>query len=117
MNLFHVTGGAAANIIRGNVSFENIDISTHHSDGSGYILDQMSDGAAFINNIGFHNGGSCIRLTNSTGALIVNNTCWRNGLDPRSTSTHGTGAAVAAARGLEEADERSTPRTEAVEGG
>ena len=70
MNLFHVTGGAAANIIRGNVSFENIDISSHHSDGSGYILDQMSDGAAFINNIGFHNGGSCIRLTNSTGALI-----------------------------------------------
>jgi hypothetical protein len=39
-------GGATANIVRGDVSFENIDISSHHSDGSGYILDQNSDGAA-----------------------------------------------------------------------
>jgi hypothetical protein len=82
VNLFHVAGGATANIVRGNVSFENIDISSHHSDGSGYILDQNSDGATFANNIGFHNGGSCIRLTNSSGALLVNNTCWHNGLEP-----------------------------------
>src|SRR5262245_54713786 len=82
VNLFHVMGGATANIVRGNVSFENIDIASHHSDGSGYILDQMSDGATFANNIGFHNGGSCIRLTNSTGALLINNTCWHDGLDP-----------------------------------
>ena len=160
VNLFHVTGGAPANIIRGNVSFENIDISTHHSDGSGYILDQMSDGAAFINNIGFHNGGSCIRLTNSTGALIVNNTCWHNGLDPmtamgqpanpgeiyfsdantrmvarRGFGDHPGHARPPARRGEErrldagrarpagrrcapDADhKRSTPRTDAVEGG
>ncbi len=82
VNLFGVTGGAAANIVRQTVSFENVDISGAASDGSGFILDQNSTGATFVNNVGFGNGGSCIRLTNSSGAQIINNTCVRNGLDP-----------------------------------
>ncbi|HEY2408269.1 MAG TPA: right-handed parallel beta-helix repeat-containing protein [Polyangiaceae bacterium] len=82
VNLFHAMGTAADNIVRQNVSFENDDISTHHSDGSGFILDQNSTGARFENNIGFRNGGSCIRLTNSANSVIVNNTCYHDGLDP-----------------------------------
>jgi len=79
VNLFHVMGDATTNIVRRSVSFENIDISTNHSDGSGFILDQSSSGALFENNIGFRNGGSCIRI-NTPGAVIVNNTCYHDGL-------------------------------------
>jgi hypothetical protein len=82
INLFHVPGDHTTNLITRNVSFENIDISAHHSDGSGFILDQSSSGALFQNNIGFRNGGSCIRI-NCPGAHLVNNTCWHNGLDPK----------------------------------
>ena len=82
VNLFHVNGDYTTNIIRRTVSFENLDISSHHSDGSGFILDQSSSGALFENNIGFHNGGSCIRI-NCPGAHVINNTCWHNGLEPR----------------------------------
>ena len=82
VNLFHVAGDYQTNVIRRTVSFENIDISSHHSDGSGFILDQSSSGALFENNIGFHNGGSCIRI-NCPGAHLINNTCWHDGMDPR----------------------------------
>ena len=82
VNLFGVQGGANSNIVEQTVSFENIDISTHHSDGSGFIADQNGQGATFINNVGFRNGGSCIRITNSTNSQIINNTCVSNGQDP-----------------------------------
>ncbi len=82
VNLFAVQGEPGDNVVEQTISFENIDISSHHSDGSGFIMDQNSTGATFINNIGFHNGGSCIRLTNSPNAQIINNTCVHNGLDP-----------------------------------
>jgi MYXO-CTERM domain-containing protein len=88
VNLYGVTGGASANIVRETVSFDTIDTSSTHSssgkatDGSGFILDQGSQGATFINNVGFENGGSCIRLTNSSNSLIANNTCYGNGKDP-----------------------------------
>jgi MYXO-CTERM domain-containing protein len=85
VNLFHLSGDYTTNIVRRTVSFENIDISTTHSnptggatDGSGFILDQSSSGALFENNIGFRNGGSCIRI-NTPGAHIVNNTCYHDG--------------------------------------
>jgi MYXO-CTERM domain-containing protein len=88
VNLFHVSGDFTTNIVRRTVSFENIDISTTHStptggatDGSGFILDQSSSGALFENNIGFRNGGSCIRI-NTPGAHIINNTCYHDGLNP-----------------------------------
>src|SRR5262249_25177945 len=38
-------------------------------------------GVTFVNDIGFGNGGSCIRLTRSSGAHIVNTTCYHDGLD------------------------------------
>jgi MYXO-CTERM domain-containing protein len=88
VNLYGVTGGTSANIVRETVSFDTIDTSSTHSssgkatDGSGFILDQGSQGATFINNVGFENGGSCIRLTNSANSMIVNNTCYGNGKDP-----------------------------------
>ena len=82
VNLFSVKGTAANNIVRQSISFENIDISSNRTDGSGFILDQGSVGAIFENNIGFRNGGSCIRLTNSPNSNLVNNTCFDNGIDP-----------------------------------
>jgi MYXO-CTERM domain-containing protein len=82
VNLYTAGGTYQDNIVQSNVSFENIDISSHHSDGSGFILDQGSSGASFENNIGFRNGGSCIRLTTSGGSHVVNNTCYHDGLEP-----------------------------------
>ncbi len=88
VNLYGVTGGTSSNIVRETVSFDTIDTSSTHSssgkatDGSGFILDEYSQGATFVNNIGFENGGSCIRLTNSSNSLLVNNTCYGNGKDP-----------------------------------
>lgn len=76
VSLFTATG---TNRIIGNVSFENTDISTNKTDGSGFILDEGSSGALFLNNIAFRNGGSCIRLTKSAGARLINNTCFQNG--------------------------------------
>jgi hypothetical protein len=86
--LYHLYGDATTNVIERTVSFENIDISSYHSDGSGFILDQQSTGVTFVNNIGFRNGGSCIR-SNCEGTLLVNNTCYHDGLDP--TDAIGTG--------------------------
>jgi parallel beta-helix repeat protein len=76
INTYEASG---TNIIDGNVSFENIDVSSHASDGSGFILDFGSTHGLFVNNIAFRNGGSCIRLTNSSGGELVNNTCVLNG--------------------------------------
>jgi parallel beta-helix repeat protein len=90
INLFTATGSYQTNVIRGNVSFENIDICgdpnggcdpATSTDGNGFILDQQSTGALFVNNIAFRNGGSCIRLTNSSGAHIINNTCYHDAQD------------------------------------
>jgi parallel beta-helix repeat protein len=91
INLFTVSGSAATNIVRGNVSFENIDICGDpdanpcnpalSTDGNGFILDEGSTGALFENNVAFRNGGSCIRVTESSGASLLNNTCFGNGLD------------------------------------
>jgi len=87
VNLFTAGGTFQDNVVRGNVSFENVDISSNHSDGSGFILDENSTGALFDSNIAFGNGGSCIRLTNSSGSHIINNTCHHNGVDPSNAFT------------------------------
>ena len=90
VNLFHLSGDATTNIVRRTVAFENIDITTSHAtpagatDGSGFILDildRTGGGALFENNLGFRNGGSCIRI-NTIGAVLVNNTCFNDGLNP-----------------------------------
>ncbi|HEY7374849.1 MAG TPA: right-handed parallel beta-helix repeat-containing protein, partial [Polyangia bacterium] len=74
VTLFEATGTL---LIEGNVSFENTD-QQKHTDGSGFIADEMSSGATFVNNLAFGNSGSCLRLTRSMGTKFVNNTCYRN---------------------------------------
>ena len=81
VSLYHTYGDHTTNIIRRTVSFENDDVSAHYSDGSGFILDQDATGATFENNIGFRNGGSCIRA-NCPDMYIVNNSCYHDGIDP-----------------------------------
>jgi parallel beta-helix repeat protein len=74
VTLFEATGTL---LIEGTVSFENTD-QQKHTDGSGFIADEMSSNATFVNNIAFGNSGSCLRLTKSSGTKFVNNTCYRN---------------------------------------
>lgn len=80
VNIYGAQGTWKDNVVESNVAFENVDMQ-HHSDGSGFIVDDIGTGTSFINNIGFRNGGSCIRLTTSTNTHIVNNTCYHDGLD------------------------------------
>jgi pectate lyase-like protein len=89
INLFSVLGAANVNVVRGNVSFENIDVcgangcnAGQSTDGNGFILDEGAGGAVrFESNLAFRNGGSCLRLTLTPGGQLVNNTCYNNGLD------------------------------------
>ena len=74
VTLFEATG---TNLVEGNVSFENTD-SQKHTDGSGFIVDEGSNGATFVDNLAFGNSGSCLRLTRSSGTRFINNTCYRN---------------------------------------
>jgi len=74
VTLYEATG---TNLVQGVVSFENTD-EQKHTDGSGFIVDEESNGASFINNIAFGNSGSCFRLTKSSGTVFVNNTCYHN---------------------------------------
>ena len=74
VTLFEATG---TNLVQGVVSFENTD-EQKHTDGSGFIVDEASNGATFINNLAFGNSGSCFRLTKSSGTVFVNNTCYHN---------------------------------------
>jgi len=74
VTLFEATG---TNLIQGVVSFENTD-EEKHTDGSGFIVDEGTNGATFLNNIAFGNSGSCFRLTKSSGTTFVNNTCYHN---------------------------------------
>ena len=84
VNIFGAQGTYQDNIVEQTIAFENMD-NEKHTDGSGFIVDDIGTGTTFVNNIGFRNGGSCIRLTTTTGAHIINNTCYGNGLDPAAT--------------------------------
>jgi parallel beta-helix repeat protein len=74
VTLFEATGTL---VVDGNLSFENTD-AERNTDGSGFIVDEASNGALFVNNIAFGNSGSCLRLTDSSGTRFINNTCYRN---------------------------------------
>jgi parallel beta-helix repeat protein len=78
--LYGVQGTASDNVVDQNVAFENMD-NQKHTDGSGFIVDTMVTGVAFINNLAFLNGGSGIRLTKSANITIANNTFYHNGRD------------------------------------
>lgn len=75
VTLFEASG--AGNKVEGTISFENTD-AERHTDGSGFIVDEESNNATFINNVGFGNAGSCFRLTRSSGTRFINNTCYHN---------------------------------------
>ena len=75
VTVFEATG--SDNLIAGNVSFENTD-AEQHTDGSGFIVDEESNGVTFINNLAFGNAGSCLRLTKSSNTRFINNTCYHN---------------------------------------
>jgi hypothetical protein len=78
INLWAIRG--PNNIVRGNVAFHGVDTSSNNSDGNGFILDvSLDEGSAlFENNIGFLNGGACVAVCDTSGARIVNNTCFHN---------------------------------------
>jgi hypothetical protein len=80
------------NVISNNIVVGEYDSSSNHSDGNGIILD-LSNGsysastadtppALIINNLVYGNGGRCIHAFVVTNFWIVNNTCYRNNLDP-----------------------------------
>lgn len=82
------------NIISNNIVAGEVDQSQNHSDGNGIILD-LSNGtyayssadtppALVVNNVVYGNGGRCIEAYTVTNFWIVNNTCYKNDLDPRS---------------------------------
>jgi parallel beta-helix repeat protein len=75
VTLFEAHG--SSNWVEGNVSFENTEFQ-QNTDGSGFIVDEESNGVTFINNLAFGNAGSCLRLTRSSGTKFINNTCYHN---------------------------------------
>jgi hypothetical protein len=84
---FSLFGATGNNVLDGNVAFENVDVSAFPefnglpTDGNGFILDEGTTHGYLVNNIAFRNGGSCMKVTLSSGATIMNNTCIQNGQD------------------------------------
>jgi len=85
IQLYAVHGTPDDNSIERNVSFENYD-AEKNNDGSGFIVDQETQGASFVNNIGFRNGGSCMRLTLSHNTRMSHFTCFHNARNPMANS-------------------------------
>lgn len=85
IQLYAVQGGPEQNIVERNVSFENVD-AQKNNDGSGFIVDEHTLGATFLNNLAFRNGGSCMRLTRSSNTRMVNFSCFHNGQNPNANS-------------------------------
>lgn len=81
------------NFVIGNIISGSVDNSSHHTDGNGIIMDLSkrsydyssadSPPTLIANNLVFENGGRCIHTFVVTNIWIVNNTCYKNGLDPR----------------------------------
>ncbi|MFD7986158.1 nitrous oxide reductase family maturation protein NosD [Kitasatospora indigofera] len=82
INMFAMYG--TDNLVNGNVTYHNVDVSDHHTDGNGIIVDETwgNGGVTITNNVAFENGGSGIQLTNSGKATIVNNTVYENSREP-----------------------------------
>jgi hypothetical protein len=77
------------NVYVRNVVAGGNDISTHCSDGNGFIIDGGTDvpPVLFANNVVYQNGGRGIDLNRPAGSIwIVNNTFYDNGLDLRIAS-------------------------------
>jgi len=80
------------NVISGNIVAGEVDQSAHHTDGNGIILDlsnrtykresASTPPALVINNVVYGNGGRCMEAYVVTNFWFVNNTCYKNNLDP-----------------------------------
>ena len=79
------------NVISNNFVSGQYDASDKHTDGNGIILDLSNRtydrGSAntppvlVINNVVYGNGGRCVHAYTVSNFWIVNNTCYKNGLD------------------------------------
>jgi hypothetical protein len=72
------------NIASNNIIAGEYDGSSHHTDGNGIILDLGSNTppALVVNNVVYGNGGRCIQANGVTNFWFINNTCYKNNLDP-----------------------------------
>jgi hypothetical protein len=88
------------NIISNNIITGEYDGSPNHTDGNGIILDLGGNTppALIINNVVYGNGGRCIEPNVVTNFWIVNNTCYKNNLDP-SLGTAGSFSAFGSQNG------------------
>ncbi len=85
IQLYAVQGEIGDNVVERSVSFENVD-AQKNNDGSGFIADEHTSNAVLVNNIGFGNGGSCMRLTRSPGVSMSHFSCYHNGRNPTPNS-------------------------------
>lgn len=85
VQLYAVQGAPEENVIERSVSFENVD-AQKNNDGSGFIVDEQTQGATFRNNLAFKNGGSCMRLTRSNNTVMQHFSCYHNGMNPDANS-------------------------------
>jgi serralysin len=79
------------NIIANNIVSGEVDQSPKHTDGNGIILDLSNrtydygsantPPALVLNNLVYGNGGRCVMAYTVTNFWIMNNTCYKNGLD------------------------------------
>jgi uncharacterized protein YjdB len=87
INFYNMTG--SNNVVRNCISFHHIDVSYHHTDGNGFILDiypkelhDLGSGVTLENNLFFENGGVGVAITRSGNLNMNNNTLYENGKDP-----------------------------------
>jgi hypothetical protein len=72
------------NIVANNIISGSYDNSPNHSDGNGIILDLGGNTppALIVNNVVYGNGGRCIQPNSVQNFWVINNTCYKNDLDP-----------------------------------
>jgi hypothetical protein len=86
-------------VISNNTIAGEFDLSTNHTDGNGIILDLSCRSGCtslasahtppvlIMNNVVYMNGGKCILANIVSDFYIINNTCYKNGLDVTLVST------------------------------
>jgi hypothetical protein len=80
----NLLGDGGTCIVRSNITFHHIDISSHHTDGNGFIFDQSFSKLTLglvENNIAFLNGGSGFGTNQSANVSYIGNTSYNNWQD------------------------------------
>ncbi len=79
--------------ITNNIVSGEFDASNNHSDGNGIIIDNPdnpdSPPVLIASNVVYQNGGRCILALKTIGYWLVNNTCYKNGLDLAVSANNG----------------------------